>query len=67
MVMAGYLYNYQSKEFYNLSYTLEVPEVPAKFGGLFIYPFSTPHLKRLFSWFTFVKRISSVYLLVLLE
>jgi len=31
--MAGYLYNYQSKEFYNLSFAQEVPEVPAKFGG----------------------------------
>jgi hypothetical protein len=36
--MAGYLYNYQSKEFYNLSFALQVPEVPAKFGGLLIYP-----------------------------
>ncbi|XP_004485491.1 membralin-like protein At1g60995 [Cicer arietinum] len=32
----GYLYNYQSKEFYNLSYTLEVPEVPAKFGDYLV-------------------------------
>lgn len=34
--MAGYLYNYQTKEFYNLSYAQEVPEGPARFGGLLI-------------------------------
>ncbi|KAG5000613.1 hypothetical protein JHK87_021685 [Glycine soja] len=28
----GYLYNYQTKEFYNLSYAQEVPEGPARFG-----------------------------------
>ncbi|GAU24355.1 hypothetical protein TSUD_390640 [Trifolium subterraneum] len=32
----GYLYNYQSKEFYNLSFALEVPEVPAKFGDYLV-------------------------------
>jgi len=45
-LMAGYLYNYQTKEFYNLSYAQEVPEGPARFGGLLIYPFfwlSTPY------------------------
>ena len=36
--MAGYLYNYQTKEFYNLSYAQEPPEGPARFGGLLIYP-----------------------------
>ncbi|XP_022922589.1 uncharacterized protein LOC111430551 isoform X2 [Cucurbita moschata] len=28
----GYLYNYQTKEFYNLSYAFEPPEGPARFG-----------------------------------
>ncbi|AES63270.1 putative membralin [Medicago truncatula] len=32
----GYLYNYQSKEFYNLSFAQEVPEVPAKFGDYLV-------------------------------
>ncbi|XP_059431157.1 membralin-like protein At1g60995 [Corylus avellana] len=30
----GYLYNYQTKEFYNLSYAQVPPEGPARFGGL---------------------------------
>lgn len=36
---AGYLYNYQTKEFYNLTYAREQPEGSARFGGLlpFIY------------------------------
>jgi len=49
-LMAGYLYNYQTREFYNLSYAQEVPEGPARFGGLLINPsiwLSTPYLKRL--------------------
>ncbi|XP_031379263.1 membralin-like protein At1g60995 isoform X2 [Punica granatum] len=32
----GYLYNYQTKEFYNLSYVQEPPEGPAKFGDYFV-------------------------------
>ncbi|KAK7412056.1 hypothetical protein VNO78_03502 [Psophocarpus tetragonolobus] len=28
----GYLYNYQTREFYNLSYAQEAPEGPARFG-----------------------------------
>lgn len=32
----GYLYNYQTKEFYNLSYPLEPPEGPAKFGDYLV-------------------------------
>ncbi|KAI5448258.1 hypothetical protein KIW84_015618 [Lathyrus oleraceus] len=34
--MAGYLYNYQSKEFFNLSFALEIPEVPDKFGDYLV-------------------------------
>lgn len=30
---AGYLYNYQTKEFYNLTYVHEQPEVSVRFGG----------------------------------
>lgn len=30
---AGYLYNFQTKEFHNLSYVQEPPEGPARFGG----------------------------------
>ncbi|KAG6789112.1 hypothetical protein POTOM_005198 [Populus tomentosa] len=33
----GYLYNFQTKEFYNLSYAQEPQEGPAKFGGLLTY------------------------------
>ncbi|XP_038883775.1 membralin-like protein At1g60995 isoform X2 [Benincasa hispida] len=32
----GYLYNYQTKEFYNLSYAFEPPEGPARFGDYFV-------------------------------
>ncbi|CAI8591538.1 unnamed protein product [Vicia faba] len=32
----GYLYNYQSKEFFNLSFALEIPEVPDKFGDYLV-------------------------------
>ncbi|XP_014517531.1 uncharacterized protein LOC106775020 [Vigna radiata var. radiata] len=32
----GYLYNYQTKEFYNLSYAQEVPEGPARFGDYLV-------------------------------
>ncbi|KAK4783808.1 hypothetical protein SAY86_018176 [Trapa natans] len=32
----GYLYNYQTKEFYNLSYVQEPPEGPAKLGDYFV-------------------------------
>ncbi|KAJ0077838.1 hypothetical protein Patl1_36857 [Pistacia atlantica] len=32
-----YLFNYQTKEFYNLSYAHEPPEGPAKFGGLICF------------------------------
>lgn len=32
--LAGYLYNFQTKEFYNLSYAHEPPQGPARFGGL---------------------------------
>ncbi|KAJ1435017.1 Membralin [Sesbania bispinosa] len=32
----GYLYNYQTKEFYNLSYAQEAPEGPARFGDYFV-------------------------------
>ncbi|KAK9286778.1 hypothetical protein L1049_015183 [Liquidambar formosana] len=32
----GYLYNYQTKEFYNLSYAHEPPEGPAKFGDYLV-------------------------------
>ncbi|KAK4486027.1 hypothetical protein RD792_008689 [Penstemon davidsonii] len=32
---AGYLYNYQTKEFYNLTYAHEQPQSAAKFGGAF--------------------------------
>ncbi|XP_057430397.1 membralin-like protein At1g60995 isoform X2 [Lotus japonicus] len=32
----GYLYNYQSKEFYNLSYAHEAPEGPARFGDYLV-------------------------------
>ncbi|XP_048317807.2 membralin-like protein At1g60995 [Ziziphus jujuba] len=32
----GYLYNYQSKEFYNLSYAQEPPEGPARFGDYLV-------------------------------
>lgn len=35
----GYLYNYQTKEFFNLSYVHEPPEGPAKFGGEFTYSY----------------------------
>ena len=34
---SGYLYNYQTKEFYNLSYATELPEGSAKFGGLLTF------------------------------
>jgi len=37
--IAGYLYNYQTKEFYNLSYAQLPPEGPAGFGGLLSYAF----------------------------
>jgi hypothetical protein len=30
----GYLYNYQTREFYNLSYSQELPDGSAHFGGL---------------------------------
>ena len=30
----GYLYNYQTKEFYNLTYAHEQPDGSARFGGL---------------------------------
>ncbi|PON68392.1 Membralin [Parasponia andersonii] len=33
----GYLFNFQTKEFYNLSYTQEPPEGPARFGGRSTY------------------------------
>ena len=36
-LISGYLYNFQTKEFYNLSYAQEPPEGPAKFGGLLTY------------------------------
>ncbi|RYQ82839.1 hypothetical protein Ahy_B10g101403 isoform D [Arachis hypogaea] len=32
----GYLYNYQTKEFYNLSYAQEPPEGPARFGDYLV-------------------------------
>ncbi|KAJ8768307.1 hypothetical protein K2173_021247 [Erythroxylum novogranatense] len=32
----GYLYNFQSKEFYSLSYAQELPEGPAKFGDYLV-------------------------------
>ncbi|RDY02822.1 hypothetical protein CR513_13673 [Mucuna pruriens] len=32
----GYLYNYQTREFYNLSYAQEVPEGPARFGDYLV-------------------------------
>ncbi|KAF8013971.1 hypothetical protein BT93_I1744 [Corymbia citriodora subsp. variegata] len=32
----GYLYNYQTKEFFNLSYAHEPPEGPARFGDYFV-------------------------------
>ncbi|EEF32850.1 membralin-like protein At1g60995 [Ricinus communis] len=32
----GYLYNFQTKEFYNLSYPQEPPEGPAKFGDYLV-------------------------------
>ncbi|KAF3435191.1 hypothetical protein FNV43_RR22278 [Rhamnella rubrinervis] len=32
----GYLYNYQTKEFYNLSYAQELPEGPARFGDYLV-------------------------------
>lgn len=32
----GYLYNYQTKEFYNLSYAHEQPEGPARFGDYLV-------------------------------
>ncbi|XP_031273927.1 membralin-like protein At1g60995 isoform X2 [Pistacia vera] len=32
----GYLFNYQTKEFYNLSYAHEPPEGPAKFGDYLV-------------------------------
>ncbi|XP_044462018.1 membralin-like protein At1g60995 isoform X2 [Mangifera indica] len=32
----GYLFNYQTKEFYNLSYAHELPEGPAKFGDYLV-------------------------------
>ncbi|GAV61133.1 Membralin domain-containing protein [Cephalotus follicularis] len=32
----GYLYNFQTKEFYNLSYAQEPPEGPAKFGDYLV-------------------------------
>lgn len=32
----GYLYNYQTKEFYNLSYAHEPPEGPARFGDYLV-------------------------------
>ncbi|KAK7328286.1 hypothetical protein VNO77_22389 [Canavalia gladiata] len=32
----GYLYNYQTKEFYNLSYAQETPEGPARFGDYLV-------------------------------
>lgn len=35
--ISGYLYNFQTKEFYNLSYAQEPQEGPAKFGGLLTY------------------------------
>lgn len=36
---SGYLYNYQTKEFYNLSYASELPEGSARFGGLLMFLF----------------------------
>lgn len=38
--VSGYLYNYQTKEFYNLSYAFEPPDGPARFGGSSNNPFS---------------------------
>lgn len=38
---AGYFYNYQTKEFYNLSYPQEPPEGPARFGGLLAHDFNS--------------------------
>ncbi|KAM2068191.1 hypothetical protein ACFX1T_044426 [Malus domestica] len=39
----GYLYNFQTKEFFNISYAQEPPQGPARFGGLFdvclLFPF----------------------------
>lgn len=35
----GYLYNFQTKEFFNLSYAQEPPKGPARFGGLLTYAF----------------------------
>ncbi|XP_027362182.1 membralin-like protein At1g60995 isoform X4 [Abrus precatorius] len=32
----GYLYNYQTKEFYNLSFAQEAPEGPARFGDYLV-------------------------------
>ncbi|XP_061337178.1 membralin-like protein At1g60995 [Gastrolobium bilobum] len=32
----GYLYNFQTKEFYNLSYAQEAPEGPARFGDYLV-------------------------------
>lgn len=33
---AGYLYNYQTREFYNLTYAHDQPEVSLRFGGLYV-------------------------------
>ena len=37
---SGYLYNFQTKEFYNLSYAQEPPEGPARFGGRPTYSYA---------------------------
>lgn len=50
---AGYLYNYQTKEFYNLTYAHEQPEGSARFGGLPLLPFNHQPTKTHFeSWTT---------------
>ncbi|XP_023552859.1 uncharacterized protein LOC111810384 [Cucurbita pepo subsp. pepo] len=53
----GYLYNYQTKEFYNLSYAFEPPEGPARFGDYFVTKYGVL-MMALFVFFTTTMSVS---------